>query len=436
MFRLALIFFGGDSLIKRWTFFVVLGVLAAVCGIVLLYDLLDGAADIAAEVLGAALLVQGMFELVAGTAHTRMRRRLQMLRGLAMLVVACLVLDFPWNNSITAGALFSAAFIFNGLLRIGSSWLIRYPSWRQSCVLGFAYLAMAALLLTRWPLPDALNVSFCVGLGLLATGWVLVRGGLKLRRLPPGSGLASIELYHNQRYLASTTRPDPVALKASPAAPLVVHVWTAVASTEDRIKLPIIERYIVALSRKGNASSGHAALECGPDLYISHHPRERLRINAQNVLQEARATPENNRPGHWGSSYVEEQAKGRPSTVKVRFRVYSPYYLQAFWAGYRQDDTYNFTNRNCSSVVVQAVDAAMEGVFADKPFWRTLLRLMFHPDMWLAGSVRVRAESLAWSPGLALDYISAVRRVTDPRYDLRLHLVRRWRARRRRRQVV
>ena len=436
MFRLALIFFGGDLLIKRWTFFVVLGVLAAVCGIVLLYDLIDGVADIAAEVLGAALLIQGLFEVVAGTAHTRMRRRLQMLRGFAMLVVACLVLDFPWNNSITAGALFSAAFIFNGLLRIGSSWLIRYPSWRQSCVLGFAYLAMALLLLTSWPLPDALNVSFCVGLGLLATGWVLVRGGLKLRRLPPGSALASIELYHNQRYVALTTTPEAVALKVLPAAPLVVHVWTAVASTNDRIKLPIIERYIVALSRKGNASSGHAALECGPGLYISHHPRDRLRINAQNVLQEARATPENNRPGHWGSSYVEEEAKGRPSTVKIRFRVYSPYYLQAFWAGYRQDDTYNFTHRNCSSVVVQAVDAAMEGVFADKPFWRTLLRLMFHPDMWLAGSVRVRAESLAWSPGLALDYISAVRRITDPRYDLRLHLMRRWRVRRRRRQAV
>ena len=259
-----------------------------------------------------------------------MRRRLQMLRGFALLIVACLVLDFPWNNSITAGALFSAAFIFNGLLRIGSSWLIRYPSWRQSCVLGFAYLGMALLLLTRWPLPDALNVSFCVGLGLLATGWVLVRGGLKLRRLPPGSALAAIELYHSQRYVASATTPEAVALKMLPAAPLVVHVWTAVASTNDRIKLPIIERYIVALSRKGNASSGHAALECGPGLYISHHPRERLRINAQNVLQEARATPENNRPGHWGSSYVEEEAKGRPSTVKIRFRIYSPYYLQVF----------------------------------------------------------------------------------------------------------
>ena len=100
-------------------------------------------------------------------------------------------------------------------------------------------------------------------------------------------------------------------------------MWTAVDATVDRIKRPVIERYIVALSRQGN--------------------------------------------------------------------------------------TDNFTHRNGSSVVVQAVDAALEGVFADKPFWRTLLRLMFLPDMWLAGSVRVRAQSLAWSPGLALDYISAPR---------------------------
>ena len=76
MFRLALIFFGGDALIRRWTFFVMVGVLAGLCGMVLLVDLLDGVADIAAKVLGAALLLQGLFELVAGTAHTRLRRRL------------------------------------------------------------------------------------------------------------------------------------------------------------------------------------------------------------------------------------------------------------------------------------------------------------------------------------------------------------------------
>ncbi|MEO6017282.1 MAG: DUF308 domain-containing protein, partial [Polaromonas sp.] len=396
MFRLALIFFGGDALIRRWKIFLVAGLLTLLLGVAVLADLVDGVANIATDALGAILLLQGIFELVAGATHTRMRRQLQMLRGAAMLVGACLVLDFPWDNAITSGVLFGAAFMFNGLLRMGSSLLIRYTAWRTSFVLGVGYVVMALLLLTSWPLPDELNVSFCLGLALLAGGGVLVRGALRLKRLPQGSRLASIELYQQQRYLDPQTEPRPGGAHLPHREPVVVHIWTAVASTQDRVKLPLIERYIVALSRKGNASSGHTALGCGP-LYISHHPRDRLRIGAHNAMQEARATPENNRPGHWGHSYEDEAVTSRPSTVKIRFHVYSPFYLEAFWNGYRQDNTYNFTHRNCSSVVVQAIDAALEGVFADKPFWPTLLRLSLHPDMWLAGSVRVRAESLAWS---------------------------------------
>lgn len=437
MFRLALILFGGDALIRRWKFFLVMGLLVLAVGFSVLFDLVDGVADIATWALGTILLVLGLVELIVGATHARMRRQLQMLRGVTMLVGACLVLDFPWDNAITSGVLFGAAFLFNGLLRIGGGLLIRYSSWRTSCFLGAGYLVMALLLFTSWPLPDAMNVSFCLGLALLAGGGVLVRGALRLKRLPAGTRLAAIELYQPARSGALQAVPASPAIalpavEASPLEPLVVHVWTAVGSVEDRIRLPLIERYVVALSRKGRAFSGHTALECGPDLYISHHPRDRLSIGAHNVVQEARATPENNRPGHWGHSYSDEAATSRPSTLQIRFRVYNPLYLQAFWASYREDKTYNFTHRNCSTVVVQAIDAAMEGVFAHKPFWPTLLRMLLHPDMWLAGSVRVRAEALAWSPGLVLDYVSAVRSMTYPRHSFRQRMVRRWRARQRR----
>lgn len=437
MFRLALILFGGDALIRRWKFFLVIGLLVVAAGLSVLFDLVDGVADIASWALGTILLVLGLVELVVGSTHARMRRQLQMLRGLAMLVGACLVLDFPWNNSITSGVLFGAAFLLNGLLRIGGGLLIRHPSWRMSCFLGAGYLVMALLLFTSWPLPDAMNVSFCLGLALLAGGGVLVRGALRLRRLPAGTRLAAIALYQRNGWaspqaLSASPAIAPPAVEAPHLEPLVVHVWTAVGSVEDRIRLPLIERYIVALSRKGRAFSGHTALECGPDLYISHHPRDRLSIGAHNVVQEARATPENNRPGHWGHSYTDEAATSRPSTLQIRFRAYNPVYLQAFWCSYREDKTYNFTHRNCSTVVVQAIDAAVEGVFADKPFWPTFLRMLLHPDMWLAGSVRVRAESLAWSPGLVLDYVSAVRSITYPRHNFRQRLLRRWRVRQRR----
>lgn len=437
MFRLALVLFGGGALVRRWKFFLAIGLLVMAAGLGVLFDLVDGIADIATWALGTLLLLLGMGELAVSATHARLRRRLQMLRGLAMLVSACLVLDYPLESSIVSGVLFGAAFLLNGLLRIGGSLLIRYRNWRLSCLLGAGYLVMTLLLLTSWPLPDASNVSFCLGLALLANGGVLVRAALKLRRVPADTLLAAIRLYEQPSHSVPQALPVSPAF-AQPAAgasrlePLVVHIWTPVDSVEDRIRLPVIERYIVALSRKGRAVSGHAALECGPDLYISHHPRDRLSIGVHNALQEARATPENNRPGRWGHSYNEEAARSRPSTLQIRFRVYNAGCLQVFWNAYRRDDTYNFTHRNCSTVVVQAIDAAMEGVFADKPFWSTLLRMLLHPDMWLAGSVRSRADALAWSPGLVLDYVSAIRSITYPRHSFMQRLARRWRERQRR----
>ena len=91
----------------------------------------------------------------------------------------------------------------------------------------------------------------------------------------------------------------------------------------------------------------------------------------------------------------------------------------------RQDATYNFTHRNCSSAVARALDAALEGSFADKPFWPTLLRLLFTIGLWHAGQVRVRADALAWTPGFVQDYASALRRITYPRDQRRLRRRRR-----------
>jgi uncharacterized membrane protein HdeD (DUF308 family) len=100
MFRLALILFGGDALVERWKIFMAAGVLTILLGAVLLIDLVDGVADIATWVLGAVLLVQGMAEMVVGATHVQVRRRFELLRGAAMMVFACLELDFPWTTPL------------------------------------------------------------------------------------------------------------------------------------------------------------------------------------------------------------------------------------------------------------------------------------------------------------------------------------------------
>ncbi len=433
MFRLTLILFGADALIKRWKVFLLAGLVTIAAAAVLLVDLVDGVASVATWVLGLFLLIQGLSEIAVGASHTRSRRRFEMLRGAAMVVVASLVLDFPWDNALTAGVLFAAAFIFNGVLRIASSFLVRYPRWKLSNLIGWGYLLMAVLLVTEWPLQPEMNVPFCLGIALLAGGYVLTRGALRLRRLPGGSRLAAIEIYRRRRDVADkplSLSPAPANTRGSQA--MIVHVWTAAGLADERIRMPLVDRYIFALSRKGSVTTGHVALSCGEELYISHHPRVRLNITQQNVVGQVRATSSNDHPGMWLPSYEQEAQDTRPATFNLRFRVFNASHLQAFWQEYQKDDTYNLTSRNCSVAVTEAIDAAVEGAFAGKPFWRTLLRLAVHPDMWLAGSVRVRAESIAWTPGLALDYASAIRRITHPQHDLRMHLSRWWKARQQR----
>ena len=110
MTRLILILFGGDALIQRWRAIFGLGVLTLLVALAVLGDLVDGVADITTLLLGLILLALALFELMVGPTHTGVRRQLELLRGLVMLTGASLVLDFPWDNAITSGAIFGVAF--------------------------------------------------------------------------------------------------------------------------------------------------------------------------------------------------------------------------------------------------------------------------------------------------------------------------------------
>lgn len=115
MFRLVLILFGGDALIRRWGVFLALGLLALMAGLVVLIDLADGVVNISAHVLGALLLVLGAVELVVASSQVGLRRRLHLFRGTALLMGAFLVLDFPWNNEIANGGVVRSGVYFQWL---------------------------------------------------------------------------------------------------------------------------------------------------------------------------------------------------------------------------------------------------------------------------------------------------------------------------------
>jgi hypothetical protein len=128
-----------------------------------------------------------------------------------------------------------------------------------------------------------------------------------------------------------------------------------------------------------------------------------------------RATADNDVAGRFQPSYAVESAGWCDSTVQIRFERYNRGQLVAFWRRYSTNETYNLTNRNCSSTVAHALEAALEGSLAEPGAGiGALLRAMFNPELWVAAQLQRRAEAMAWTPGLVLDYARTLRAAIHP----------------------
>ena len=109
-------------------------------------------------------------------------------------------------------------------------------------------------------------------------------------------------------------------------------------------------------------------------------------------------------------SYGQERADWCPSALRVAIPRLNTHAVRQFWEAYRQDTTYNLTNRNCSSVVAKALDMGMDGLFAEEIDARRgfLLHLIMTSEFRIAGFMRHRAAAMAWTPGIVLDYARAL----------------------------
>jgi hypothetical protein len=203
------------------------------------------------------------------------------------------------------------------------------------------------------------TVPYCVGLGLMLSGFGTLRLALRLRKLAPQASM-----------LALLARGDGESVSVFDAEPvhddkqlplLTVHVWTPVGAAVDAVPQPVLDRYVAAVDGQGVISTGHAALDVPDVLYISHYPANEIDHSPEDFRAILRATKENNVPGKFQPTYAIESAGWVESTAKVTFERYNLGRHRQFWSRYCQDTTYNLTNRNCSSTVAMALEVSMEG---------------------------------------------------------------------------
>ncbi|ANJ98348.1 HdeD family acid-resistance protein [Serratia plymuthica] len=399
MVRLIILLLGPQALRGQRRALLLFGWAWIAVGLLMLVDVLeDGRSVLALDALAVVLALEGLVAISAALVIGSTASRPVLLKGLGFLVMAFLVLDVPADDNIVATLVFGSALLLDGSVRIASSTLIQHSRWKLVALAGGFEILLSLFIFTGWPVPHRMTVPFCVGVMLLLSGWALLRIAQRLESF-------------------SLNRQQPAAALTVQAAPLTVYVWTPVAAAKDARRRYIVDRYIAAVDGGGHISTGHAALELAPDLYISHYPLNDISHSVQDFRQLLHSGEQNNVEGRFLPGLQQEVAAWCAPDKKIQFRRYNPAALHAFWQGYRQDTTYNLTRRNCSTTVILALDSALEGVLGDKPLWRRFLFLILDPNLWMLAVLRSRGETITWTPGLVLDYARMLQQVTERQHQ-------------------
>ncbi|SAK71635.1 membrane protein [Caballeronia catudaia] len=426
MVRLVMILLGVDYLRSRWRSVMTLGLLSIALGAVIFTDALDGSLYFPIIPFALMMLLEGLATLTVAWTGMGGQRKLRYVKGATFCLSALLVLFGGEHGNFVLSLIFGTLFLVDGALQIVAARVVRYRRWRLATAGGVLEIAIAIFFYQPYPDHYAGTVAYCVAFGLFFGGWNMILLAARVRRMaanPAVEGAANAAVQEETKPAES---PFAGAVWDGPPGPneaaLTVHVWTPLgtAKSQPRRQL-IVDRYIAAVDRNGTISTGHAALETPEGVYISLYPAVEIDRSPNDFARTLRATRDNDVPGFFQPDYATESQAWCPSTQQVRIRNYDPARLQRFWENYRRDTTYNLTYRNCSSSVARALEAAIEGASARAwgkgDGWKPLVRIMTTPELWVAAQVRKRAATMAWTPGLTLDYARALSMLADPRHS-------------------
>ncbi|MDR5818676.1 DUF308 domain-containing protein [Caballeronia sp. LZ033] len=426
MFRLVLLVLGVNLIRKRWLVFLVLGVIWILVGIGLFIDALDNALSFPFAPLAWFLLVDGFIAMAAASVGVGGQRILRFVRGAAVLLAAVLIFAGHHHGHFILAMIFGTFFLADGVLQCTSAWVVRHRRWRAAFAWGTLEVLFAISVYQPYPTHYYGTVPWCLAALFVFIGGNTLLVGARVRNMVRNPAFAT----SNKSMLRPAAVPTtvmPVFSQTEWDGPpldgetaLTVHVWTPTGSSKGKPQnYPLIDRYIAAVDENGVISTGHAALETPEGVYVSLYPAAEIDRSPDEFSRLLRATPDNNVPGVFQPSYPYESKTWCPSTTQVRIRNYDPASLQAFWDHYRQNTTYNLTHRNCSSSVAYALEAALNGavgrLYGNRAGWGAFVRLFFTPELWVAAQIRKRALTMAWTPGLVLDYARALSMLADPR---------------------
>ncbi|MDR2244394.1 MAG: DUF308 domain-containing protein [Burkholderiales bacterium] len=410
MIQLVLLLFGSKILRQYWWALLIFGLLWMALGLFFFVDALFGDNLIPLALFTIPLILDGLWSYAAARNRRGTAKLLRLGKSCAFLCIALLILAIPQHSGFVVGMLVGTFLCVDGGWRGVSAITLRYTRWKNGLVFAFVEIVFGIWSFVPWPSHWEGEIGADVGTLLVFSAAGACALALRIKRLRPDMPILSAmdRGWPEASELERGTNQDG---ENWDPAEVIVHVWTPTETLA-----PVhhgISRYIAAKDARGVVSTGHAALELPPDVYISHYPA--VEIDRDELTLDAfRTTEENDIAGRFLPSYAVESAEWTPSTFQVVLPGLNGAAIRRFWQLYQRDLTYNLTNRSCACAVAKALDAGLDGFLAQagRGFFGLLFRLLATPEAWVAGFMRLRADAMTWTPGMVLDYARALSCVT------------------------
>lgn len=171
-----------------WKWFLVLGILLIIVGILAL-----GAAVIATLIsvvfLGWLLVLGGIMQIIAAFAVRERHHHLflQLLLGILSVVVGFLLVRDPASGAITLTLILAVYFVVSGAFRIGASIGRQYANWGWQLFSGIVTFVLGVMI--WWQLPGIALwfLGFAVGIDMILHGWSWITMSLIARRAVPAT---------------------------------------------------------------------------------------------------------------------------------------------------------------------------------------------------------------------------------------------------------
>ena len=171
----------------EWWWFLILGILLVVSGLVaLVYPLVASLAVVV--VLGMALLISGVATVITSFWAGRWSAMLLgLLIGIFYAVLGFLIMDAPIESTVVLTIVVAAMLVVVGLMRSIAALVLRFPQWGWSLLSGILSVLLGVMIYKtlRAEAEDVLwIIGLLVGIQLVFDGWFWIMLAVAIRRLP------------------------------------------------------------------------------------------------------------------------------------------------------------------------------------------------------------------------------------------------------------